>query len=191
MSDPFNNAGIFLVSTLFDLYLFILVIRLVLVWVRADYFNPLSQFIVKVTNRLITPLRRFIPNIANLELSTLLCILVLEALKFFLIGLMTTGLPNAAGLIILALADTLKIILNTFFYAILIQTLLSWLQPGYSPMTQILMKITSPVLRPIQRLIPNVAGFDISPIPALIGLQVLTILLVSPLFGLGLKIAFS
>lgn len=191
MSDPFNNAGIFLINTLFDLYLFVLVIRLILVWVRADYFNPLSQVTVKLTNPLITPLRRFIPNIANLELATLICIIVFEMLKFFLIGLITTGIPNVVGLIIIAFADTLKILFNTFFYAILIQTLLSWVQPGYSPMAQILMKMTSPVLRPIQRIVPPVAGFDISPIPALIGLQLLTILLVSPLFGIGLKMAFS
>lgn len=191
MSDPLNNAGIFLVTTLFDLYLFILAIRLILVWVRADYFNPLSQITVKLTNPLITPLRRIIPNIANLELATLLSIIVFEMLKFLLIGIMTSGMPNISGLFILAFADTLKIVLNIFFYGILIQALLSWLQPGYSPMTQILMKITSVILRPIQRVIPPVAGFDISPIPALIGLQLLTILLVSPLFGIGLRIAFG
>lgn len=191
MSDPFNNAGIFLIGTLFDLYIFVLVIRLIMVWVRTDYFNPLAQVVVKLTNRLITPLRRILPTIGRFELATFFCIFLLEILKFFFIGLISSGMPNISGLFILAFADLLKALLNTFFYAILIQALLGWLQPGYSPISQILMKITAPILRPIQRIVPPVAGFDISPIPALIGLQVLTILLVSPLFGLGLRMAFS
>lgn len=190
MPESINNAGIFLITTLFDLYLFVLVIRAILVWIRADYFNPLSQFIVKLTNPLITPLRRFIPNAGRIETATVLCILFFEIVKFFLVSLLAVGLPNVFGLIVLALADSMKLVLNTLFYAILIQALLSWIQPNFSPMSQILMKITAPILRPMQRIIPPVAGFDISPIPALIGLQVLIILLISPLSALGLQMAF-
>lgn len=175
--DSLNSAGVFLVKTLFDLYLFVLVIRLIMVWVRADYFNPLSQLIVKLTNPIITPMRRVIPNVANIELSSLVLIILLEMLKFFIIIYMLTGFPNPLSVIVLGLIDTFKTILSTFFYAILIQALMSWIQPGQSPITQILQKITSPILRPIQRIVPPVAGFDLSPIFALIILQVLIILL--------------
>jgi YggT family protein len=187
MMNPLNNAGLFLVSTLFDLYLFILAIRLILVWARVDYFNPLSQLIVKLTQPIIAPLRRIIPNIKHIELSTLVFIVVLEILKFFIISMMTMGVPHVSGLIVLGVADTIKIILNTFFYAILLQALLSWIRPGYSPISQILMQITAPMMRPVKRIIPPVGGFDISPIPVLIGLQLLIILLVTPLFSLGLS----
>ena len=177
MFSSLDNAGIFLVKTLFDLYLFVLVLRLILVFVRADYFNPLSQLVVKLTNRIITPLRRIIPNVATIELSTLFVIIVVEIIKFTIISFLVTNSVNILGVIILAILDTLRTILSTFFYAILIQALLSWIQPGTSPITQVLNKITSPIIRPIQRILPPVAGFDLSPIPALIGLQVLIILL--------------
>src|SRR5690242_940135 len=133
--DLFNNAGIFLVNTLFDLYLFVLAIRLILVCVHADHFNPLSQFFIKLTNTLIT-----------------FCV------------------PHFLGLLILAGVDVIKIILNLFFYLILFQALLSWIQPGFSPLAKVLMQMTAPILRPIQRVIPLIGGFDISPVPALIGL---------------------
>lgn len=191
MSGTLNNAGIFLINTLFDLYLFILAIRLILVWIRADYYNPLSQFVIKLSSPVITPLRRLIPNVANIELSTLLFLILLEMAKFTIIGTMTSGFPNITGVILLAIADSLKVLINIFFYAILLQVILSWVQPNASPVGQILTQVTSPIMRPLHRWIPPIAGFDITPIPALIGLQLLIIILVTPLFGLGLRIAFG
>lgn len=191
MQDPLNNAGVFLITTLFDLYLFVLMIRLILVWVRADYFNPLSQFIVKLTNPIIIPLRRILPNIGRLETSTLVALLVFDMLKFGLVDLITYGAPHIIGLIILSFADALKILLNTFFYAILLQAILSWVQPGGSPITSILFKLTSPIIRPIQRVVPPIGGIDISPIPALILLQLLSILLIAPLFSVGLRMTLG
>lgn len=191
MQNPLDNAAYFLVSTLFDIYIFVLVIRLILVWVRANYFNPVSQVIIKLTNPLVIPLRRILPNVANIELSTLVLTFIFELIKYFLLGVVALGIPKVIGLPVLAVADMLKILLNIFFYAIFLQAILSWVQPGYSPMSQVLSQITSPIMRPIHRLIPPVAGFDLSPIPALIGLQLLIILLVSPLFSLGFRMAFG
>jgi YggT family protein len=191
MPESLNNAGVFLINSLFDLYIFVLVIRLILVKMRADYFNPLSQFIVKITQPVITPLRRIFPNVAHIELASLVLIFLLEIIKFYLIGLIMTGLPHITGVLILAIADILKTLLNTFFYAILMQIILSWVQPGYSPMGRVLSLITSPIMRPIQRIIPPIGGMDISPIPALLGIQCLIILLVTPLFNMGLRLSFG
>jgi YggT family protein len=190
MLNPIHNALVFLITTLFDLYLFILVIRLILVKARADYFNPFSQLVIKLTQPLVAPLRRFFPNKANIELATIVLILLCEILKFYLVSALMTGLPHFTGIMLLAIADAFKILLNLFFYAILIQVFLSWVQPGYSPMGSILSLITAPIMRPIQRIVPLVGGFDISPIPALIGLQLIIILLVTPLFNLGLTMSF-
>ncbi|OGT45955.1 MAG: hypothetical protein A3E83_02635 [Gammaproteobacteria bacterium RIFCSPHIGHO2_12_FULL_41_20] len=190
MSSALNNSLLFLINTVFDLYLFVLVIRLVLVWIRADYYHPATQFIIKLTQVLITPLRRVLPNIKKLETATLVLILLLEILKYFLIISLSIGMPNILGLAILAVADVIKTFVNTFFYAILIQAVLSWIQP-YSPMAEVLYRFTSPLMRPIQRLIPPVANFDISPIPAMIGLQLLLMLAVNPLMGLGLNLAIA
>lgn len=191
MSGPFSNAAIFLVNTLFDLYLFILGLRIILVWSRVNYFNPVSQFIVKLTGFIITPIRRILPNVLHIELATLLFMFIIEMVKFTLIGIVSLGTPHIDGLIILSIADMLKTILTIFFYAILLQAVLSWIRPGPSPLNELLTQMTNRILRPIQRIIPPVGGFDISPIPALIGFQLLIILVVTPLFTLGLRLAFS
>ena len=190
MSDPINNALLFLINTLFSLYLFILVIRLILVWVRTDYFNPLTQFVVKLTDFLVKPLRRILPNIKNLETASFLWILVIETIKFYLVSILTFGAPNLTGLPILAVGDFLSLLIQVFTFAIIIQVILSFVQP-MSPFTHVLYKITSPIMRPIQKLIPPVGGFDITPIPALIILQLLAILLVSPIIEIGRSIAFG
>ncbi|OGT37924.1 MAG: hypothetical protein A3F11_02830 [Gammaproteobacteria bacterium RIFCSPHIGHO2_12_FULL_37_14] len=188
MPSALNNSLLFLINTLFDLYVFILMVRLILVWIRADYYHPATQFIIKVTQNLITPLRRIFPNIQKMETATVALILLLEIAKFFLIMSLSIGVPNILGVAILAAADMIKILVNTFFYAILIQALLSWVQP-YSPMAELLYRFTSPLMRPIQRIIPPIANFDISPIPVMIGLQLLLMLVVSPLMSLGFSIA--
>lgn len=191
MQNSLSMAALFLINTIFDLYLLILMARIILAWVHADYYSPLTQIIVKLTKPIIDPLRRFIPNFKGIELSTLLVILILEIIKFFLIGLLTIGFPgNILGIFILAAADVIKIFLNTFFYAILIQAILSWIQP-YSPVIRMLSQLTYPVMRPIQKYIPPVGGFDISPIPAMIILQLLIILIVGPLQNIGMQIAFG
>jgi len=188
MPDAMLAGLIFLLNTVFDLYLLVFIIRLILVWSGANYFNPLTQFIVKLTDFLVVPIRRFIPNYRRLELSSILIIFILEIIKFFLVSMVSFGFPNFLGIIILAFGDCLKLIILTFFYAILAQAILSWIQTQ-TPINQILYQITSPILRPLQRIIPPVSGFDISPIPALIGLQLLIFILINPIMALGLGIA--
>ena len=189
MSDTLRGILLFLIETLFDIYLFILVIRVILSWVGTDYYHPLTQFIVKCTNFIIKPLRQYIPNYRDIELSSLLVMVVLETVKYILLGLITFGFPNILGLMILVLTDILKLFIMTFFYAIFLQAIISWVQPG-SPANLVLQKFTAPVLRPFQRIIPPISGFDISPIPALIILQLINFVVISRLMAVGLDIAF-
>ena len=174
----FSNAGLFLINTVVNLYLFILSVRLILAWSRANYFNPITRFIITVTQPVINPLRRVIPNIKNLETATLVFMVVVEVLKFLLLSFLFFSIPIVT-LIILSLLDTIKVILSTFFYAILVQAILSWVQVSYtaSPVVEVLERLTSPILRPLRRIIPPIGGIDITPIPALIGLQLLMMLL--------------
>lgn len=190
MSETLRTAIIFLINTLVDLYLFILIVRLLLVATRANYFNPLVQFIIKVTDFLIKPLRKIIPNISKLETATLVVLILIAFIKYTCILLLTYGPPNMLGILVLAVGNIIKLTIDMFFYAILIQALLSWVQP-YSPMIVILNQLTAPLLRPFQRLIPPVGGMDISPLPALILLQLLNIVLVHPINVAGLKMAVS
>lgn len=189
MPDTIRTALLFLITTLFDIYLFILMVRIILVWVGANYFDPIVQFIAKSTDFLIKPLRRVIPNVYKIETSSILILFLIEILKFLLISLLSFGMPSVIGLIIMAFGDALKILFLTFFYAILLQAILSWMQPN-SAINRTLFLFTSPVMRPFQKLIPPVSGIDISPIPALIILQLMIIILVNPILALGLSLAF-
>lgn len=177
MSGTLNNAGLFLVTTLFDLYLFVLCSRLLLAFVRADYFNPITRFIIKLTNPIILKLRRIFPNYRNLETSTLLFILFLGTIKFLIVSLLFDTMPNATTLFFLVILGALKMMISIFFYAILFHAILSWIQPGFSPISQVLSQLSSPILRPLQRTIPLIAGFDLAPLFALIILQFVMILL--------------
>jgi YggT family protein len=190
MSDTLRAATLFLITTVFNLYLFVLMVRLILAWVNADYFHPATQFVLKCTNFLVKPLKTYIPNYRRLETATLVCILVIAAIKFFFISLLSFGLPNVVGLLILSVTDALKLLLETFFYAIFLQAILSWLQPG-SPIARVLDQFNAPIMHPLQRLIPPVGGFDISPIPALIILQLLILVLVKEFIYLGWRVAFA
>ncbi len=189
MSDTLRGILLFLIETLFDIYIFVLIIRIILSWVNADYHHPLTQFVVKCTNFLIKPLRNMIPNYRDIEVSSLVVIMILETIKYILLGLVSFGFPNIFGLIILVLTDMLKMFILTFFYAILLQAIISWVYPG-SPANVVLQKFTAPVLRPFQRLIPLIHGFDISPIPALIILQLINFVVIGQFMALGLDIAF-
>lgn len=190
MSETIRAAFLFLISTVFDLFLFVLIIRLILAWVRANYYQPITQFVVKCTDFLVQPLRKVVPNYKQLETATLILIFLVEIIKFSLISLLTLGLFRLNGLFILAFADVLKLIIQVFFYGIIAQAILSWFMP-YSPYQATLTQFTSPIMRPFQRLVPPVGGFDISPIPALIILQLLIIILVNPLTSFGIGVAFG
>lgn len=191
MPSAVDNAAVFLINALFDLLIFVFLIRIILVAIRADYFNPLSQIIIKFTKPIITPLRRVIPNIKRIELASIFVVILLECLKFCLLGLVLTGLPNTLGLIMLAVADALRALVNLFFYAIIVQALMSWVNQGYSPAANLLAKITGPVVNPFRRIIPPIGGIDISPIPAMLMLQLIIILFITPMLSLGWNMAYQ
>jgi YggT family protein len=188
MSGTSLNAMLYIISALFDLYILILIIRLVLAAMRADYYNPITQLIVRCTTFIVKPLKKILPDIKNFEIATFVLIIVLEIVKYFLLMLISFGLPNFFGLFILASGDAIRLALQMWSFAILIQAIMSWLQPN-SPIIPILDQLTSPILRPLKRIVPPIAGIDITPIPALIILQLLIIVVAYPLKAWGLGLA--
>lgn len=190
MSETIRAALIYLVQAVFDIYLFVLVIRLVLAWISADYTHPVTQLIVKLTNPLVKPLRKYIADYRKLETSTFVLLLLIDLVKVSIISLLKYTLTNPFGLLVLMTADIIQLFLQTFSYAILIQAIMSWIQPG-STMNSLLYQFTSPIMRPLQRYIPLVGGIDITPIPAIILLQLLVIVVVYPLTAIGMGIAFG
>lgn len=174
-----RNALIFILRTLLDLYVTAFVLRLILQWVRADFRNPLTQFIVRVTNPLVIPLRRIIPAIGGLDTATLIVVLLLELLMTVaLINVACLGDPSISQIILLILLRLVYLTLRIYLFIILIYVILSWVSPGsYNPAANLLASVAEPVLKPLRRFIPSIAGLDLSPLFALIGIQALTMVL--------------
>jgi YggT family protein len=185
----FGEAFIFLVRTIFDLCILAVALRFLLQLVRADFYNPISQFLVKITNPLLRPLRRVIPGFGGVDWASLVLMLVLKAGEISLITLIGSGrIPALTGLLIFSLAQLLNLFVYIFIVAILVQVILSWVNPGgYSPSTVILYRLTEPLLRPARQLLPPIGGLDLSPIIVLVVLQLTIILVINPIMHLGVS----
>jgi len=184
------NAAEFLIRVLFGLYLLALMLRFLLGWSRADFYNPISQFLVRVTNPLLVPLRRVIPPLARIDLASVILLLGLSVLELWLVGLVRGIALAPAGLPVLALASLIDLGLHIYLVAILIQVILSWISPGaYSPITALLYSLNEPLLAPARRIVPPIGGLDLSPIVVLVLLQLTSMLLVAPLRDLGVGLA--
>jgi len=181
--NPFSNAGVFLISTLFGLYILAFMLRLILQMVRADFYNPVSRFIVKVTNPPLKPLRRFIPGFAGIDMASVIIMLALQMLEFFIITLLRNfPAPDILGLTLYAFIELVTLGFYVFLFSIFILAILSWINPGqYNPINNLLSQITAPVLRPVRRLLPPMSGMDLSPMLAMVGLWLIKLLLLDPL----------
>jgi len=184
------DAILFLISCVFDFYIMVLFVRLILAWGNADYHHPLTQFVVKLTNFIIKPMKKYIPDFRGIETATIILILLVVLLKYLVLTLLTYGMPNLGGLLILTIGDTLRLLLETLSIALILLAILSWMQPQ-SPVYLILNKLTAPITRPLQRLIPLIAGVDITPLVAIVILQLLVILIANPIIAKGLAIAIG
>jgi YggT family protein len=173
---------IFLIDTIFSLYLFALVLRFLFQWSGADYQNPLSQFLIRITHPPLKFLRRFIPSFGRIDTAALALMLALQMLSDTLIFLIQGGLPSMGFITIWSLAQLLELVLNVYFYAILIRAVLSWIGPtAYNPAVSLLYSLTEPLLQASRRLLPASGGMDFSPIIPIIGIQLAKMLLLPPL----------
>jgi YggT family protein len=174
-----QNALTFIFRTLLDLYIITFVLRFVLQWIRADVRNPLTQFILRVTNPLVIPVRRVVPPISGIDTATVLVILLLETLATaVLIQLACVGGTDPGQVVLIAILRLIHLLLRIYLVVILAYVVLSWISPGtYNPAANLLTAIAEPVLQPIRRLIPPIAGLDLSPLFAIIGIQAVTMLL--------------
>ncbi len=189
MTGYFSSAAVFLIEAVFGLYMLIVLLRLILQMVRADFNNPLSQFIVKVTNPPLKPLRRLIPGIAGIDMASVVLLFLLQMAKLALIALSAGMMLSMAGLAILSIAELIALVLNVYMISILAQIVLSWVSPGHNPLTSILYAINEPIMRPARKILPPMSGIDLSPILVFLGIGLLKILIVSPLFDLGRSLA--
>lgn len=178
----FTNPLIFLVKTLFGLYIAIVLIRFLLQWARADFYNPISQFAVKVTSPVLRPLRKLIPGYRGLDLSSLVLAWLLKAAELALLSLLLGLDRNPFAALAWAIPALVGLLISIFLFAILIRVILSWVNPDpFNPAVALLTRLTDPLLIPAQRLVPPISGLDLSPMLVMIGLVLLEMLLLPPL----------
>lgn len=176
----FTNPLIFLVQVLGGFATLAVMLRFLLQLVRADFYNPLSQALVRITTPVLQPLRRLLPGFHGLDTASLVLAWLIKTLELGLIALLAG--VGAAGALLWSLPALVQLVLNVFLFAILIRALLSWIHPDpYHPMSRLLDSLTDPILRPARQWLPPVGGMDFSPVLAMVALVVLEMLLLPPL----------
>ena len=187
-----------IINTLFDIYILLVLLRFLLQMLRADFYNPVSQFITKLTTPPLRLLRRIIPSIGGQDSASIVLCLMLIYVKFLLMraleipaaqigGVMAPiGGVSYAGLFVLSVADLVALVLTVFLGAIIIQVVISWISPGnYNPVIGLVNRLAEPVLKPIRKFIPPLGGIDLTPLFASLFLLVVKMLIVPPIILLG------
>lgn len=187
MADPYlSQAAVFLIDTLFGLYIFAVMLRFLMQWARVDFYNPVAQFLVKATNPPLVPLRRIIPGLGGIDLAAIVLLIGLQVLDLILINLAFGHRGSAEGVVVTALGELLSTLITLYFVTILIEVILSWVAQGsYNPFAYMVQQLNRPLLAPARRLIPPMGGMDLSPVVVMIALQLARILLVAPLMDMG------
>ncbi len=184
-SGYLSQPAVFLVQVIFGLYAILVLLRFLLQLTRADFYNPLSQFIVKATTPVLNPLRRIVPTVGGMDTASLvLAWLVITVEQLAILAITGVGFQLLAAAL-LAIPELLSLTINIFLFAILIQVIISWINPGsYNPALGLIHSLTEPLLGPVRRRMPDMGGFDLSPLVVMVGLVVLEMLLIPPIRGM-------
>lgn len=186
---PIADAFTLLINVFFNLLLFLVLLRFLLQLVRADFYNPISQAIARLTNPVLVPLRRIIPGFGGFDLASLVLLLLTEILATYALGLVYGfGLVHPLLAVIWAPLGIVSMFLNFYFFAILATIILSWVAPGSpSPVVYMLHQLTEPVMAPFRRLLPAMGGLDLSPILVFVAIQVAQIFVRYAAAGVNLQ----
>ncbi len=188
--NPALDALTFIINTAMSAYIGAIGIRFILQQVRADYYNPLAQFIVKVTNPVLVPARRFIPGFGGMDIAALIICLLLIFIKFLFfktvgfqsIPIAGYGLPLATStpiLAVLTIVELIDLFFSIFFFAIIVMAILSWIAPDPSnPVYRMVATIADPVIKPFKKMVPPIAGIDVTPMIAIVALQAIKMVLI-------------
>jgi len=196
MGNAALEAFSFLIGMVFNLYAMLLALRFVMQMLRVEYYNPLAQFVVKITDPVLKPARRIIPSIRSYDTSSLLLAFAVLFVKLILLKAMQTDVLLAAGrgfsairldygtLFFIAIVDLVHLLFNIFIFSMIAQAILSWFpNPSTDAIRSLLMGITDPVLRPIRRFVPLVGGLDLSVLVGIIGMFFLQIFVTGSLLS--------
>lgn len=162
-----------IIRTVGDLYAFIVVLRFLLQLARADYYNPISQTVVRLTNVPLQPLQKLLPRAGRFDLSALALAFIVKAATILLIYVTHSATPNLIAIALFSLVGVLDTILTIYFWAVLASVIISWIAPGsYHPGPQLIQQITEPVFALARKVIPPIGGLDLSPILIFIVIQI-------------------
>lgn len=187
MNNYLSDPLVFLVEILFGLYITVVMLRFLFQLLRVDFYNPISQAIVKVTNPPLRMLRRIIPSIGKVDTSSIVLMLALQYISLILITLIVGASFLPLTLLYLSAVELLNHAFNIFIFSIIILAILSWISSPYqqNPLAPILGQLTQPIMRPVRKLLPPMGGIDLSPMLALIALFFFKLLIIPPLQDIG------
>ncbi len=170
------DALVFIINAVAQLYLFVLLLRLLLPWLGVDFRNPISQAILKITSPVVVPLRRIIPPVGRIDSATLLVAFIIQYLLILAILLLYGRTAGVLAIALTTVVDLVLLTLRLFVFAIIIRVILSWLAPGgHNPALAIIHALTDRVLLPFRRILPPLGGLDLSPLLAIILITAVTI----------------
>ncbi|MFQ3172057.1 MAG: YggT family protein [Oleispira sp.] len=179
---PLTQVGLLVINTLVGLYLLLVVMRFLLQLVRADFYNPISQFIVKATNLPLIPLRKVIPGFGGIDIASLVLALLVQATAIVLILLLNGVQPPPLQVAMWAAIGIMSLLLKVYFWGLLITVIASWVAPNsYNPVLILINQILEPAMKPLRKILPDMGGIDISPIIMFLSIQVLEIMVVKGL----------
>ncbi len=185
----------YVIQSVVDLYVIVILLRIVMQFFGVNYYNQIAQLVTTLTNPLILPLRRVVPRTPLIDSATVVLLLSVQCLKFIMVSVVVSGsFPHLGALGLWVLGDSIQALINVFFYAILLTVvvglMMSFSNPMmHNPLLDALTQITEPLMRPVRRIIPPVAGFDFSPLPVMLGLKVAGFLIAMPILQLGSQMA--
>jgi YggT family protein len=186
----FANAGQIIIQFVFGALIALIVLRVLLQWVRANFYNPICQFLYKATNPVLMPLRKIVPSWRNIDIAGIALAWLVTALKLVLLYATLGESLGVLGLAVLALADLIDFVLLLYIVLILARVVISFVgADSYHPIVPLVMQLTEPVLKPVRRVLPAVSGIDFSPMVALLAITLARVLIAKPLLDLGVSLA--
>ncbi|HEY5717313.1 MAG TPA: YggT family protein [Motiliproteus sp.] len=163
-----------IIRTLGEFYALIVLLRFLLQMAHADFYNPISQAVVRLTQVPLTPIQKVIPRIAGRDVSALLLALIVKLITFGLLLVVSGRMPDPLALAAVGLISLLSMTLDIYFYAIIASVIISWVAPNsYHPAPQLIGQLTEPVFKLARKVVPPLGGLDLSPILIFLVIQVI------------------
>jgi len=185
-TDYASDTGIFLIDTVIGLYTLVVMLRFLFQLTGADFYNPISQTVVKLSNPPLVRLRRVVPSLPGIDTAAVVLLLILEMCRIAGINLLSGHSPTIVGLVVLSVGELLKLAIYIIIFSIFIRAMLSWFSgAGYTPVLRLMHTFTEPVLKIFRRLLPVTGGMDFSPIAVFIVFMVVLKIVVQPLLDFG------